>query len=185
MRFKEFLNEKTKSVVFTFGRMNPITKGHEENVKELISLAKKYNATPMLFLSQSNDNKKNPLKFEDKVKFANKFFPIKVSTDTKLKTPFQILEELGKQGYKNVYFVVGEDRVEEFKNNMSKYTKDYGIEHFEVLNSGKRTEGVSGSDMRKYVLDDDFESFKKNAPKSAKESDVKEMFDLVKEGLEK
>ena len=72
----------------------------------------------MLFLSQSNDNKKNPLKFEDKVKFANKFFPIKVSTDTKLKTPFQILEELGKQGYKNVYFVVGEDRVEEFKNNM-------------------------------------------------------------------
>ena len=183
MTFKEFLQESNKSVIFTFGRFNPITSGHEENVNELIKLGKKYKAEPMLFLSQSHDNKKNPLTFKDKVQFANKFFNIKVSENPSLKTAFQILEDLGKQGYKTVYFVVGEDRRDEFSNQMSKYTKDYGIDKFEVISSGARTEGVSGTDMRKYAQNDDFESFKKNAPKNAKESDVKNMFNKVKEGL--
>ena len=183
MKFRDFLAEAEKAAIFTFGRFNPITKGHEENVNQLIKLGKKYKATPMLFLSQSNDKKKNPLKFEDKVKLANKFFDIKVSENSKLKTAFQILEDLGKNGYKTVYFVVGADRAEEFSNQMGKYTKDWGIDKFEVITSGERKEGVSGTDMRNYALNDDYESFKSNAPKNAKEEDVKEMYNLVKDGL--
>lgn len=183
-KFKQFLQEAQDSVIFTFGRMNPITKGHEENVNQLIAMGKKYKAEPMLFLSQSHDNKKNPLKFEDKVRLANKFFKIKVSQNPKLKNAFQILEDLGKQGYKTVYFVVGDDRVNDFKTQMGKYAPDYGIDNFDVISSGKRTKGVSGTDMRNYVTNDDFESFKKNAPKNAKEADVKEMFELTKEGLQ-
>lgn len=182
MKFSQFLNEREKAVIFTFGRMNPITKGHEENVNQLIKLGKKYKAEPMLFLSQSNDNKKNPLEFKDKVALANKFFVIKVSENPKLKNAFQILEDLGKT-YKTVYFVVGDDRVQEFRNQMTKYTKDWGIDTFEVISSGKRTKGVSGTDMRKFAVEDDFESFKANAPKKAKEADIKVMFDKVKEGL--
>ena len=180
--FKNYLTEKEQSVIFTFGRFNPITKGHQQNVNELISLGKKFNATPILFLSQSQDAKKNPLNFEDKVNLANRFFDIKVSTNAKLKTAYQILEDLGKQGYKTVYFVVGEDRVKEF-GRMGGYAPDYGIENFEVVSSGARTKGVSGTDMRNYVLNDDFDSFKKNAPKGAKEDDIRKMFDLVKEGM--
>ena len=64
--FKSYLVEESKSVYFTFGRMNPPTIGHEKLMR---SLSEKSGKNPYrVYLSQSQDKKKNPLSFTEKVK---------------------------------------------------------------------------------------------------------------------
>jgi hypothetical protein len=120
--------------------------------------------------------------FVDKVRFLKKFMKVPVSMDPKLKTPFQILEKLGKT-YPKVTFIVGEDRVEEFSAQMSKYTEEWGISEFNVIKSGDRTEGISGTAMRNFVALNKFKELKDNLPSSASDEDAKELFDLVKTGM--
>jgi hypothetical protein len=43
--------EKSKTVAVLFGRMNPPTKGHEENVNGLKTLAKQHNADHVVIAS--------------------------------------------------------------------------------------------------------------------------------------
>jgi len=193
VRFKQFMeyskyslknsmNEsKTDSVVFQIGRFNPITAGHEENVKYGQKIAKQKNADYILFTTHTHDGQKNPLDFDTKVKYLKKFFDVKVSTDKNLKTPWQILEALSKK-FKNIYFIVGEDRVEEFQR-MHQYKDKYGIETLEVLESGKRKAGVSGTDMRNYVKLNNFEKFKSNLPSTATDDDAETLFELLKVGM--
>jgi nicotinic acid mononucleotide adenylyltransferase len=184
--YKQFLsglNEaKTDGVTFTFGRFNPITKGHEENIKFLKDIAKKNNTKPKLYTSFSHDKKKNPLKPEDKIKYLEKFFDIEVNKDKKLNNAFKILEELAKDN-KRVFFVVGEDRVQDFQS-MKKYAKEWGIEEFDIIESGKRTKGVSGTQMREYAKQDNFLDFQKELPSKATTKEAKELFNLVKKGME-
>ena len=57
--FTQYLIEEENVVYFTFGRMNPPTIGHG---KLLDKLASKAGRNPYkIFLSQSQDSKKNPL----------------------------------------------------------------------------------------------------------------------------
>lgn len=177
--YKHFINEKTDGITFTFGRFNPITKGHEENINEMKKIAKSNNTTPMLFTSFSHDKIKNPLDSSTKIRYLEKFFNIKVNKDKKLNNAFKILENLAKD-YKRVFFVVGEDRVQDFQS-MKKYAKEWGIEEFNIIESGKRTPGISGTQMREYAKQDNFVDFRKGLPSKATDKDAKEIFDLVKE----
>lgn len=182
---QHLLEAESSGVAFTFGRMNPITKGHEENIKELQKIAKDNKLIPIIYTSFSQDNKKNPLNFKDKIKYIKKFFKrgnTQVSVNPKLKNAFQILEELAKT-HKKIYFIVGEDRISDFKS-MEKYAKEYGVTDFKIIESGKRTSGISGTKMREFAKNDDFDSFKKNLPSSAIESDAEDLFEKVKEGLQ-
>ena len=71
--FRHYLVEEEKTVFFTFGRMNPPTMGHE---KLLDALSKKAGRNPYkVYLSQTQDAKKNPLQYKQKIKFARKMFP--------------------------------------------------------------------------------------------------------------
>ena len=63
-----------KKIVLAFGRMNPPTTGHQKLVNKIKSVARKHRATPALYLSHSQDKKKNPLSYDDKVRFATKAF---------------------------------------------------------------------------------------------------------------
>ena len=70
--FSQFLVEEEKNVFFTFGRMNPPTIGHGLLIDKLASMS---NRNPYrIYLSQSQDSKKNPLSYNDKVKFSRKMF---------------------------------------------------------------------------------------------------------------
>ena len=69
---------------------------------------------------------------------------------------------------RRVIFVVGSDRVDEFKRNMSRYVdKDLeNIKDFSVVSAGERdpdaegVSGMSGSKMREFVVKDRFGKFK-------------------------
>lgn len=113
--FKSFLVEEEKTVYFTFGRMNPPTIGHE---KLLNILASKAGKNPYrVFVSQSQDKKKNPLSYKDKVKVIRKMFPKyarNIMMNNKVKTAIDAAVQLYNEGYVNLVMVVGSDRIREF-----------------------------------------------------------------------
>ena len=98
--FTSWLSEaKGKGAVFTFGRFNPPTTGHEKLVNKLNGVAKGY-GDALLFSSHSNDKVKNPLSHKDKVKYLKAFFGKKVTViDTDVKQVFQILVFLFDKKY--------------------------------------------------------------------------------------
>jgi len=166
--FKNFLNEADeKTAVFAFGRMNPPTTGHSKLIKKVMSVAKSEGGLPMVFPSKTEDNKKNPLTYKTKVKVLKDVFGNIINTSTDIKTPFDVLEYLNDKKFSKVVFVVGSDRVVEFKKNMSKYVKSDldNIKDFSVASAGDRdpdaegVKGISGSKMREFVKKDKFKKF--------------------------
>ena len=120
--FKKYLVEEEKTVFFTFGRMNPPTTGHEKLMNELAKKSGKNSYK--VFLSQTQDKKKNPLPYQEKVKMVRKFFPKharQVMLDKKIKNVFDVATRLFNEGYKNLTMVVGSDRVTEFNTLLNKY----------------------------------------------------------------
>ena len=167
--YRKFINEaKSKTAVFSFGRMNPPTVGHGKLIAKVVSVAKKEKATPIVFPSKTEDSKKNPLSFKMKVKVLQDVFGNVINTDTSIKTPFDVLEKLNNDKFEKVVFVVGSDRVNEFKKNMSKYVDSDldNIKDFSVVSAGDRdpdaegVSGMSGSKMREFVIKDKFSKFK-------------------------
>ena len=61
---KELLKKDTgrsKPVVFGFGRLNPPTIGHQKLIERVITIAKRVKGLPVLYVSASQDKRKNPL----------------------------------------------------------------------------------------------------------------------------
>jgi phosphopantetheine adenylyltransferase len=116
------------AVVVSFGRMNPITSGHEKLIDKVTSEAARRKADPMVFMSHSQDAKKNPLSYDDKVKFAKKAFGNTIQKSNS-KTIIDIAKSLSGK-YKNFVMVVGSDRVDEFQKMLTKYNgKEFNFEN--------------------------------------------------------
>ena len=119
MLLKElFLNEDDRATaVFTFGRFNPPTIGHQKLIDVVINTAKKVNGKAFIFLSHSQNNKTDPLSFTDKLGYLQSQY-----NDTNLEfgnieanTIIKALQKIQAQGRTKLIMVVGSDRVEEFK----------------------------------------------------------------------
>jgi hypothetical protein len=178
--------ERRSAVVLSFGRMNPITSGHQKLVDKLVSVARRKKATPELYLSHSHDKKKNPLTYDDKIRYATKAFG-KVVKKSKAKTIMQVLAELDKK-YSEVYIVVGSDRLTEFDNLVQKYNgKDYNYDVLEVVSAGERdpdaddVSGMSGSKLRQLAVDGHYNKFVKGVPRKFSDADAKAVYDKIRE----
>ena len=194
--FKSFLIEEDKTIFFTFGRMNPPTTGHEKLMNEL---SKKSGRNPYrVFLSQSSDNKKNPLDYNYKVKTVRKFFPKharSVMLDKKVKNVFDAVTKLYDEGYKNINMVVGSDRTNEFKKLLEKYNGVkgrhglYKFNKINVISAGDRdpdaddVSGMSASKMRKLASDGDFTQFSQGLPRSVSNNEAKKVYNEVRKGM--
>lgn len=194
--FKNFLVEEEKTVFFTFGRMNPPTIGHGMLLDKLSSKA---GSNPYrVFLSQSQDAKKNPLDYASKVKFARKMFPRharSIMLNKKIKTVFDALVTLYNEGYKNIVMVVGSDRVTEFETLITNYNgKDgrhghYNFKRINVVSAGERdpdsddVSGASATKQRQAAADNDFTTFSQGLPKRVSTADAKALFNSVRKGL--
>ena len=189
--FTEFLNEVHNTVYFTFGRMNPPTRGHE---KLLESLARRAGKNPYrVYLSHSCDNKKNPMMYEEKIKTCRKFFPRHarhIHESDQVKNPLDAAKSLYEEGFKNIVMVVGSDRVQEFQERLERYNQDlYEFESIRVLSAGERdpdsegVDGISSSALRESVQQNDFVSFSQGLPKHVTNSHAKQVFNSVRKGL--
>ena len=124
--FKEFFSEALgDSVVFTFGRMNPPTVGHGKLIDKVLSVAKSSGAKAIIYPSKTEDDNKNPLSFKMKVQVLKDVYGSIVKTDRSVQNPFDALKKLDDKNVSKVTFVVGSDRVKEFKKNMSSHIKKH------------------------------------------------------------
>ena len=106
--FVQILSEAPKkptkdTVVFAFGRMNPPTMGHGILIDKVLAEASSNNADHMVFASVSQDSKKNPLSFSQKMGYLKTFFPkVNFSKDPTVKDPYMATLLLCSMGYKNI-----------------------------------------------------------------------------------
>ena len=139
----EMHEARRKSLAFTFGRFNPPTIGHEKLINKVASVrADDYR----IYLSRSEDPKKNPLSARDKLSIMKQMFPrharkIVINTTNMI---LDICTELHKQGITEIFMVVGSDRVREFETIINKYNNVksrhgyYNFDNINVLSAGER-----------------------------------------------
>src|SRR6056300_550560 len=183
---------RRKSVAFTFGRFNPPTSGHEKLIKKVASVRAD---TFKIFLSRSNDPKKNPLSPRTKLTHMKMMSP-KYSRNIEINTTNMILDiasKLYRQGFTEIFMVVGSDRVREFETILNKYNDVrsrhgyYNFDNINVVSAGERdpdSDGVSGmsaSKMRDAANKDDYNTFKRGVPTGYKNAD--DLFKDVRKGM--
>ena len=101
-----------KSVVFTYGRFNPPHKGHRLMIEQVIETARRTNKTPVVVVSHSYGNAKNPLPVENKVRILRRWFPgVTILTSAKDRSIVKIAQNFNK----NSIMVVGANRQNSFK----------------------------------------------------------------------
>lgn len=176
-----------KTVVLGWGRMNPITVGHEKLVNKIKSVARAEGATPLVYVSHSQDAKKNPLDYDDKIMLAKKAFG-NIIVKSNSRTIIQIMQELQKD-FSKVVLVVGQDRIKQFDELLNKYNgKDYNFDSINIVSAGDRdpdSEGVSGmsaSKMRAAASQGDFKKFKTGLPRRL-QGDAQDVYDMVRGGM--
>ena len=195
--FEQFLEAKQKTVVFSFGRLNPPTVGHQKLLQKIVQTAKQQSGQPMMFVSYSQDAKKNPLTAKQKIAYIKKMFPkearqLKLQDNPKLRNAMDIATELNGK-YDNLVMVVGSDRVKDFETLLNKYNGVdsrhgfYKYDNIQIVSAGERdpdAEGVAGmaaSKMRAAAASGDYESFTLGLPSSFK--DGEKLFKDIRLGM--
>ena len=101
-----------KSVVFTYGRFNPPHKGHRLMIEQVIETARKSNKTPVVVVSHSTGNTKNPIPVENKMRILKRWFPnVTIVSSAKNRSIAKITENFNQ----NSIMVVGANRQNSFK----------------------------------------------------------------------
>ena len=177
-----------KSVVFTFGRMNPPTTGHQLLVDKLVAYARDIGAAPRVYLSHSV-GKKDPLQYDKKVAFARAAFGSLVKKSN-ARTVIEVLKQLEKEGFTHVTMFAGSDRVPEFTTLITKYNgREYNFDEIDVKSAGERdpdaddVSGMSASKMRALAKDDKVAEFLRGAPHTLRAAQAKNMFTAVRKAL--
>ena len=134
----EITEAMNDTVVITFGRMNPVTVGHEKLINKVISTARTKRATPFVYLTHTTDSKKNPLPYDQKLMFAQAAFGSRLVIKSRAKTIIDVAKEL-QRTFKTLIPVVGSDRVKEFETLLNKYNgKEFKFDNIEVISAGER-----------------------------------------------
>ena len=193
--FSQLVQEASapKARVVLFGRMNPPTSGHEENVLTAHKVAQKHNAELHVVASHSQDSKKNPLSPEQKTTHLSRAFGHLANTNistSSAKSP-SILHQAAaahKAGVKHFIMAGGGDRAGSYHKLLKQYNgvqgKPHGFYKFDkisVANTGARKEGISGTDMRRHAAAGDYAKFSQNLPSRIKSNPAhaKELFGHV------
>ena len=193
--FKQFNEDSVNAVVFTFGRFNPPTVGHGKLITKVAAAA--IGNQYRIYASQSNDSKKNPLKYKEKIRVMRKMFPKhgrNIIEDKNAKTALHIASILHDQGFTKMIMVVGSDRIKEFQKLLKNYNAVKGRHGFydfkdgiEVISAGERdpdaegVEGMSASKMRAAAIDGDFKLFSQGLPKEYGEDMT--LFNLIRKRM--
>lgn len=183
-----------KTMVFTFGRLNPPTVGHEKLIKKVMSEATMHSADHIIILSKTQKAPKDPLDGKTKLMYAKKMFPnanIAVATAL-MPTFFGWLKKFYTEGYEKVIMVGGSDRVAEYTRLINQYNgkaDQYTFKSVEVVSAGERdpdadgAAGMSASKMRAFADENDFVNFRKGVPRTLKDAEARQLMEDVKRGM--
>ena len=178
-----------KKATITFGRMNPPTVGHEKLVNKVIAVARTKRSEPRVYLSHTQNPKKDPLKYSQKIKNARAAFG-NVVKQSNIKNIVGIMQSLEKEGIEEVTMVVGSDRVSNFRTFLNKYNgKDYNFKKITVVSAGTRdpddagVAGMSGTKMRQLAATGKEKEFADGAPSGLSVAQKKTLYKDVRQGM--
>ena len=193
-RFTQFVEVKERTAVFTFGRFNPPTIGHQKLMQAVQRVARQKGGKPFIYGSHSKDSRKNPLSHSVKMNYLREMFPNEMKGQKheviKLNTAIDVAVHLNQ--YDHLVMVVGSDRVDDFQKLLSDYNGvdarhgKYEYQTIEVVSAGDRdpdatgVSGMSASKMRVAAGSGDYESFQLGAPKGY---DCRNLFNDVRKGM--
>lgn len=154
------------TAAFVFGRFNPPTIGHKKLFDKLASVSDVY----FVFVSPTQDAKKNPLNINQKIALIDRQFPEAgdhIVNDPSIRTIIDVMKFMQSTGHKRVAMVAGSDRTKAFSDLLAKYNgKEYEFDSIDVISAGERDPdsddvlGVSASKARQAAADGDYETFK-------------------------
>jgi hypothetical protein len=172
--------------------MNPPTVGHKQLLETVASVGGEYK----IFLSQTQDKKKNPLDYSTKIKFVKAMFPNhagNIVDNSSLNTVVKVASYLYDLGYRNATFVAGSDRIDDMAKLLKDYNgvegKAHGYYKFDLLDfksSGEREDGaegvagVSASNARAAAAAGNFDEFKNS---TGAEQFSQKLYDAVRKGM--
>ena len=180
-----------RKIFVTFGRFQPMTWGHENSFDELKKLARDNGGDYLIYISHTNDKKKNPLTQKDKLKWmqlllpdhAKKIIALNPSDpQTCIRYCMSNESDLPYASDECVY-MVGSDRVNAMQYlhnynacNPNHKSVDFSMKYFEVRSTGQRdpdgdTFSISGTKMRNWAKAGDIDEFKAGLPKDHKLKD--------------
>ena len=85
----------SKKIVFTFGRFQTPTRGHEELIRFVMTYANSTGADARIYPSKSHDSVRNPLPYQHKIQFLRQLFPwANIVDDPKAVNLFAICRDL-------------------------------------------------------------------------------------------
>ena len=184
------------------GRFNPIHIGHLNTIKFISDETRKKNGTAYIGMSNSHDNDKNPLTFNQKVKYVKlavrPFKNIEVSEEPAYSI-YDYVRDLCYQCHEDgggeVTLFAGSDRIPQYEKMCGKLLKtakgedgmaDVKIELVETMERGSFGT-YSATQMRQHVKDGDLVSFVDHCPFGSEEDNEKygtEMFNDIKAAFE-
>ena len=173
-----------KEAIVIFGRMNPITKAHCAMIEE----ASRKGPT-LVYLSHSQNNKKDPLPYDRKIYWARKSLgPLSkciVESDA-ARLIEEVLPEVN-QSYDRICFMSGPDRSETMENLIKSYNGKpdrAGTIHYQFSairfgqfgqsRSGEGLSGISATRARNAAKNNDFDEFRQMV--NLDENDAKRLF---------
>lgn len=209
-----------KTAVFTFGRFQPPHSGHALLIDSVINKAYEVGGDAFIFTSKKDNDftnkenwtkylntksekvkkssSENPLKIADKVnilEFYHGSKPVKI-IDAKtyinkgISNAFKARTWLEEQGYTNIIFIIGADRLKSFKQSMNKL----GVEVERAGDPTRSKDLVSGTRIRNNALNiskDEAEKFINlyqdidgNADCLERNKQILNIIDLIRRGVD-
>lgn len=183
--------------VFIFGRMNPPTLGHELLIAKAVEIGRKEQRDCYVILSKTQDSKKNPIPYHDKLKAINAALPkVNFIDSDKIKTIFDAVQFLIDNGYTDLILVCGSDRASEYEALFKKYIdnpdpeKRLNLTSFKTAVAGENRDpdsddasGVSATKARNLAKTGNYDAFKKVLPTNMPDIESKVLFNDIRNNL--
>ena len=183
--------------VFVFGRMNPPTLGHEMLIAKAVEIGRKEHSDCFVILSKTQDSKKNPIPYNNKLTALNAALPKVNFIDSEaIKTIFDAVKFLINSGYSDLTLVSGSDRASEYETLFNKYINSPNLETKLNLSSFKTAvagadrdpdsdsaSGVSATKARNLAVAGNYGEFRKILPTGIPDEQAKILFNDIRQNL--
>ncbi len=183
MGFKSYIKQldEEKSIVYSFGRWNPMTQSDAELWDFVTETAKKLRADSCVYTNSVVNSRKNPLPTSDKVDYMRKAINESTDVSSNMKNTYQIAEHLVQEGYTKIVFVVHDHQKNDFdtlKKNVKELSE--GLAHLEIR--AFKDKQTHQSELRDLVKENNFDTFSTLLPDKLKQ-DARDLFTKTKKGL--
>jgi len=182
------------ATVLVFGRMGPVTRGHEAVIDQAKKQAAKIGAKLKVVISHSTGTEHDPFDPEVKMRHIKRAFP-DVDIELAGKDHPSLMHQVKKaydDGTRDLTIIGGGDRAKHYQKLITNYNRTpaggYNFKNIKVVSAGKRGPGIiSATDQRTHALAGDFESFKAGLPSTIASNvdHAKELFTDTKKAMKK